>query len=157
MTLPLAAYTADFAAIDFRYVIAESAEMKRALAEVETMKKAMEKELNELEKELEQAGESLRRKRSILSQEQVLEEESALKAKLREYRLKGESMNEKLANEVALRRKKVITALEEVVNTLATGANYRVVFDSSTLLYAAEGVDITEKTLEALNAHFEQN
>lgn len=147
----------DIAAVDFRYVVAESGEMKRSLAEVETMKTAMEKELGELENELESASESLKRKRTVLSQEQLMEEETDLKARLREYRLKGENMNEKLSNEVTIRRKRVIQGLEEVVNTMAKEQGYQVVLDSSTLLYAADGVDITEKVLKRLNTHFDNN
>ena len=151
------AQAGDIAAVDFRYVVAESGEMKRALSEVETMKTAMEKELAELENELESASESLKRKRTVMSQEQVMEEETALKARLREYRLKGENMNEQLSNEVTLRRKRVIKALQEVVNNMADARNFEVVLDSSTLLYAAEGVDITEDVLARLNEHFENN
>ena len=149
--------TTQIAAVDFRYVVAESDEMKRALAEVETMKTAMEKELGELEKELESTSESLKRKRTVLSQEQLMQEEGDLKAKLREYRLKGENMNEKLSNEVTIRRKRVIKALEKVVNAVASEQEYDVVLDSSTLLYAGEGVDITEKILQRLNQHFKDN
>ena len=152
-----AAVAADIAAVDVRYVVAESGEMKRAYAEVETMKTAMEKELGEMEKELESASESLKRKRTVMSQEQVMEEETALKGRLREYRLKGENMNEQLNNEVTLRRKRVIKALQEVVNEIAQKEDYAVVLDSSTLLYAGKGVDITEKVLTSLNDHFENN
>lgn len=157
MAVQTAVSAGDIAAVDFRYIIAESEEMKRALAEVETMKTAMEKELGELEKDLESASDSLKRKRTVLSQEQLMEEETALKAQLREYRLKGENMNEKLSNEVTIRRKRVIRGLEEVVNDIAEEEGYQVILDSSTLLYAADGVEITDKVLSRLNSHFENN
>ena len=147
----------DMIAVDARYVVAESDEMKRALAEVETMKKAMEKELTNLEQDLEGKSESLKRKRTILSQEQLMEEEGNLKAKLREYRTKGENMNEKLSNEVTIRRKKVIKALNKVINDYAEKNEVDVVVDSSSLLYGKKSIDKTEKILERLNKHFEEN
>mgnify|MGYP005845724069 CR=1 FL=1 len=150
-------HAAGIASVDARYVVSESEEMKRVLAEVETMKTAMEKELGEKEKELESLSESLKRKRTILSQEQLMEEESSLKARLREYRTKGENMNEKLSNEVTIGRKKVIKALEDVVVTVAKEKDLEVILDSSSLLYAAEGTDMTEEVLGRLNDYFNNN
>ncbi len=151
------AWAAEIAVVDYRTIIGESSEMKRALTEIETMKTAMEKQLAEMEKELEGSSESLKRKRTVMSEAQVVEEETALKGKLREYRLKGQNMNEQLSNEVMLRRKQIVKVLEQVVGDIAKEDGHKVVFDSNSLLYADAGIDITEKVLERLNQHFENN
>lgn len=152
-----AASANDLAVMDFRRVISESSEMERASAEVDTMKKAMEKQLSTLEKEIESESEALERKRSVMSEEQVIEEETALKGKIREFRLKRQNLSEQLSNEVMLRRKQIITVMQGIVSKLAQEKGYKLVVEQGNLLYADPSVDITDEVLERVNAHYESN
>tara|TARA_Y100000782_G_scaffold41136_1_gene46133 strand:- start:569534 stop:570049 length:516 start_codon:yes stop_codon:yes gene_type:complete len=152
-----AASANDLAVMDFRRVIGESAEMKRASTEVDTMKQAMEKQLATLEKEIESESETLERKRSMMTEEQVIEEETALKGKIREFRLKRQNLSEQLSNEVMLRRKQIITVMQGIVSKLAQEKGYKLVVEQGNLLYADPSVDITDEVLKRVNAHYENN
>ena len=145
----------DFAVLNYRKVINESAEMKRVFGELETMKKAMEKQLTTMDKEIEGESQSLERKRSVMSEEQVLEEETALKAKIREFRIKQQNLNEQLNNEALLRRKQITTVLQDIVSQLAQEKSYKLVIEQGNLLYSDPAIDVTEEVLKRLNAHYE--
>lgn len=151
------AHAANIATLDSRKVMSESAEMKRVATELETMKKAMVKQLESMEKEIEAAGASLDRKRSVMSEEQVVEEETALKAKIREFRIKQQNLNEQLNSEAQLRRKQMSTVLLDVVKNLAQEKSYTMVVEQVSLLYADPTTDITAEVLKRLNAHYENN
>jgi len=148
---------ANIATLDSRKVMSESAEMKRVATELETMKKAMIKQLETMEKEIEAAGSTLDRKRSVMSEEQVIEEETALKAKIREFRIKQQNLNEQLNNEAQLRRKQMNTVLLDVVKNLAQEKGYTMVVEQVSLLYADPETDITAEVLQRLNAHYGKN
>ena len=154
LTFATVASASEIAVVDFQKVMSESAEMKRATTEVDTMKKAMEKQLETMQKEIESEGESLNRKRSVMTEEQVVEEETALKAKVREYRLKTQNMNEKLNNEFLLRRKQVMTVLQDIVTTLSQERGFKIVVEQGNLLYADPAIDVTDELVKRLNAHY---
>lgn len=150
------AMAAEFAFLNYRKVVNESAEMKRVFGELETMKKAMEKQLSTMDKEIETESKALERKRSVMSEEQVLEEETALKAKIREFRIKQQNLNEQLNNEAMLRRKQITTVLQDIVAKLAQEKGYEMVLEQGNLLYADPSVDITEEVLARLNKHYDK-
>lgn len=151
------AFADDYAVLNYRKIINESAEMKRVFNEVETMKTAMEKQLSSMDKELKAASDSLKSKSSVMSEEQIFEEKQALTAKVREYRTKEKNMSEQLSTEVRLRRKQIINILQEVVDKISEERGYNIVFEEINVHYSSDAINITAEVLNRLNAHYEKN
>jgi len=143
------------AVVDSRRVIAESNEAKKLMSDIEKMKKEMQDKLQGIEKKLTDKKEELDRKQTVLSESQFLDEQSKLKSEVRDFRSKGQSMEEELNKEFMLRRREIIRILQQVVTELAKERGYDVVLDAGQLLYANDSVDVTDEVMKRVNKHFD--
>ena len=152
LMLPVAAMAQEkIAVVDAQRIISESNAAKKAVNELNKMRTSSQAKLEKMEKDINGRTEELKKKRSVMSDDQVLEAETSLKADVRKYRTEVTNLQEQLNNELALRRKEIITALRNVVNDLAAQNKYQMVIDRSQLLYTSSGIDVTDEVMKRVN------
>lgn len=128
---------------------------KRGIKEREALtKKAdeLQKQITKKEDELKALKESLEKKAAMLSEQARREKEKEYQQKVREYEwLVKDAQKEiqKLEQELLTR---LLKSLDTVVKKLGKEENYTIIVEAGVLVYAAEGIEITDQVIKAFDA-----
>jgi outer membrane protein len=133
----------------------ESAPQAKAMMEqLQSEFAPRQRELAALQKDLREKEETLKRDGAVMSEEERRNIERQLRDGQRDFQRKGQEMNE----DANLRRNEELGKLQRIlgqeIQNYARGQNFDLVLGD--VIYASEGMDITDALLTALQAKFKQ-
>lgn len=153
---PLHAVTAEglkIAVVDTQAVLNKSIIGKAAKNNVETELKKGQARLAQLKSDFEKASAELSKQSAVLSGAALEERKEALGKKRTEYERAAMDLRDGVMRKNDTELGKAVKEIEAVVSEFASEEGYTFVFerDRQTVVYASEGIDITESVVQALD------
>lgn len=139
-------------------------DLQKALNESESGKEAkivfnkrveeLQKVLDEKQTELKKLQEELEKQKGLLTSEARSEKEKVYQQKLKDVQRFAKDSQEELQQKDAEMTKKILKDLREVIKKIGTEEGYTIIIEKgdSLVLFAAEGVDITDKVIKAYSS-----
>lgn len=147
-----AAEDTKIAVLDMQLVMNGTATAISKQADLKKRGENAQKRFLEMEESFQKQVEELERKKSILSEDKYIEEQSELRRIGRERQAEVQMVNEKLSREYKRVQKEISDEVEKVVEAIAKESNYDVVLAKGYLLYSSKSVDISAKVLKRVDA-----
>ena len=145
--------------IDSDEILAKHKPFQEGEKDVQRYRMELEKEFTKRQNELEKMTETYGRQALLLSEKRKKEEQRAILQKQEELQRYLSEISAPQDGKLARKSKEVlapiINRVNIVVQRLAKESGYDFVFNSSTLAYASETHDLTEKVLEELQKELE--
>lgn len=138
--------------------------LQRALNEVNDGKKAKEglkkeyevkkKQIDDLKTGLEKMSQELESQKMVLSADALGAKKKELQTKLLDLQTKAATFEKELATKESESAKNILTKLRQIVMDLSKKEGYTLVIENTaeTVLFSANGEDITPKVISAYNA-----
>jgi outer membrane protein len=145
------AQAANIAVLNVVEIVNKTNAHKRAEQALIKERDKAQAKVEKLEKPLIEKRRRLEERRSMLSQEQFLEEQAGLRKEVRQFRAEAQSLQEALQREVLRRRKEIVDAINDVVADLAKQKGYDIVLPQNVLLFASDSIDISGEVLKRTN------
>lgn len=139
--------------IDLQKALNESDTGKEAKAAFNKRVEELQKALDERQTELKKLQEELEKQKGLLTTEARGEKEKAYQQKIKDAQRFAKDSQEELQQKDAELTKKILKDLKDVIKKMGTDDGYTVILEKgeSFVLFAAEGLDITDKVIKAYN------
>lgn len=139
--------------IDLQRSLNESDQGKEAKASFNKRVEELQKTLDEKQGELKKLQDELDKQKGILNQEAKGDKEKAYQQKIKDAQRFAKDSQEELQQKDAELTKKIITDLKDVIKKVGTDEAYTIILEKgeAAVLFAADGVDITDKVIKAYN------
>lgn len=140
--------------IDLQKALNESEAGKEAKASFNRRVEELQKVLDEKQNELKKLQEELEKQKGLLTTEAKGEKEKVYQQKLKDVQRFAKDSQEELQQKDAELTKKILKDLREVIKKIGTDEGYTIILEKgdSLVLFAAEGVDITDKVIKTYGA-----
>ena len=152
----LAADVAKIGTIDIQRIMSTSEQGKAAKAEIKKQSDKMTAALKEKGAEIEELKKQLERESMVMSKEKREEKEREFRIKLNdlkslEKRYRGElqAMEKKLAGDMR-------QAVFKLVEDIGKKEGYLLIINNFNIMYAPAAIDITDKVIKELNARYKK-
>jgi outer membrane protein len=152
----LAADVAKIGTIDIQRIMSTSEQGKAAKAEIKEQSDKMTAALKEKGAEIEELKKQLERESMVMSKEKREEKEREFRIKLNdlkslEKRYRGElqAMEKKLAGDMR-------QAVFKLVEDIGKKEGYLLIINNFNIMYAPAAIDITDKVIKELNARYKK-
>lgn len=141
----------DIAVLDVQAVFEQTDLAQTVSKELKEKSEDMRKRLEKVDADLAEREETLRQKRTAMTEEKFMEEVAELRRVSREYRADFQAEQDKLRAKQRTLNKKLTSEIKDVVEKLAKDQGFKMVVGRAYLIYADESVDITSKVVEGVN------
>ncbi|MEK7851695.1 MAG: OmpH family outer membrane protein [Deltaproteobacteria bacterium] len=113
----------------------------------------LQKALDEKQTEIKKMQDDLEKQKGLLTSEARGEKEKTYQQKIKDAQRFAKDSQEELQQKDADMTKKILTDLREAIKKIGNDEGYTIILErgDSSVLYAAEGVDITDKVIKAYN------
>ena len=151
----VAASDLKIAVVDVNWALAASPQAKAAEAEMIERFGDKKKELEDLSVELKTMQENYKRNELVMTEDKLKELQSKFIAKMQIFKKKEAT----LTQEIKVMRSQQLAVLQKTVRDIVDGVAKKDSYDlilSEGVVYAKEGLDITETVLEKLKADFKK-
>ena len=155
LALPaLAQSTAKVAVIDVERILLESAKGKRALEELEALRKQKTDQMRTMQEEIQQLRTRLQEGSLSLAEDRIAE----LRKQAEDKMIAFQRFQDDAQRELTKKREEVLGSIEKevfpVINAVGEEGGYTMIFNkfNSGLVYADEAIDITAEVIERFNA-----
>ena len=139
--------------MDLQKALNESDSGKDAKITFNKRVEELQKVLDEKQTEIKKMQDELEKQKGLLTSETRGEKEKVYQQKIKDAQRFAKDSQEELQQKDAEMTKKILIDLREVIKKLGSDDGYTLILErgDSFVLYAAEGVDITEKVIKAYN------
>jgi len=139
--------------IDLQKSLNESDQGKEAKGAFNKRVEELQKALDEKQNELKRLQEELEKQKGLLTPDARGEKEKAYQQKIKDAQRFAKDSQEELQQKDAELTKKIIKDLKDVIKKMGTDEEYTIILEKGDafVLFAAEGVDITDKVIKAYN------
>lgn len=139
--------------IDLQRALNESDAGKEAKAIFNKRVEELQKELDEKQNELKKMQEDLEKQKGVLTAEARGEKEKSFQQKLKDVQRFAKDSQEELQQKDAELTKKILKDLRETIKKTGADEGYTLIIEKGDnfVLYAGEGIDITDRILETYN------
>lgn len=139
--------------VDLQKALNESEAGKEAKGTFNKRVEELQKVLDEKQIELKKLQEELEKQKGLLTPEARGEKEKAYQQKIKDAQRFAKDSQEELQQKDSELTKKIIKDLRDVIKKIGTDEAYTIILEKGEafVLYAADGVDITEKVIKAYN------
>lgn len=113
----------------------------------------LQRVLDEKQVEIKKMQDDLEKQKGLLTSEARGEREKAYQQKIKDAQRFAKDSQEELQQKDADMTKKILTDLREAIKKIGSDEGYTIILErgESSVLYAAEGVDITDKVIKTYN------
>tara|TARA_R110000868_G_scaffold190862_1_gene434886 strand:- start:187979 stop:188518 length:540 start_codon:yes stop_codon:yes gene_type:complete len=148
------AYAADvkIAVLDMQMVMNGTKVAQEKQADLKKRSEAAQKRFAEMEESFKKRVEDLESKKSILSEDKFLEEQSELRRLGRERQGEVQTVNDELGHEYKRIQKQISDEVDLIVTEMSKAKGYDAVLAKGYLLYSSDSVDITDEVLKSVDA-----
>ena len=151
VTAQAASGNGNIAVLDVQSVFEQTDLAQAVSKELKEKTEDMRKRLEKVDADLASREESLRQKRSAMTEEKFMEEVAELRRVSREYRADFQAEQDKLRAKQRSLNKKLTDEIRKAVESLSKEENFKMVVGRAYLIYADESVDITSQIVERVN------
>ena len=140
--------------VDVQRVINESIAGKASRNNVEAEVKKSELHLAKLKAEIDRLAAELDKQSSVLSPEALVEKREVVRRRQRDFERALQDQQEELARKNDAEMAKVMAEIQKAVKELAWQGGYRIIMerDPRVVIYAADGLDLTDQVVKILDA-----
>ncbi|NIR33338.1 MAG: OmpH family outer membrane protein [Desulfuromonadales bacterium] len=140
--------------VDLQRALNQSEAGKAAKIEISEKIQEYEGEVTSRQEELKNLKADLEKQAVLLSEEARAEKERAYQKKLKDFQRFTKDIQDELQQRDADFTRRIIDEIFEIVEQLGAEENYSVILEKteSSLLYADESIDLTDKIIEILDA-----
>lgn len=137
--------------IDLQRALNESDAGKEAKATFNKRVEELQKVLDEKQNELKKLQDEMEKQKGLLTPEARAEKEKVYQQKLKDVQRFAKDSQEELQQKDAEMTKKILRDLRDIIKKIGNEEGYTIILErgDAFVLYAAEGVDITEKVIKA--------
>lgn len=139
------------AVLDVAKVIASSEANKSANEKLKKMQSEIQAKINKMKTPLAEKERRLAERRSMMTSEQFLNEQTELRKEVSNFKFEAEEMQATLQAEGMKLRKEIVKTLSEVTAEVAKEKDIDVVLPSNGLVYVGDAIDVSEEVLKRLN------
>ncbi|MDD9912183.1 MAG: OmpH family outer membrane protein [Alphaproteobacteria bacterium] len=139
------------AVLDVVEVMNASEANKKAGKEMVKKRDAIQSKVDKMKEPLLEKERRLGERRSMMTQEQFLEEQSDLRKEINSFKFEAQEMQAGLQTEALKHRKEIADAMSDIVAEIAKEKKFDVVLPRHGLLYAVDTVNISQEVLKRLN------
>ncbi|MEK7850403.1 MAG: OmpH family outer membrane protein [Deltaproteobacteria bacterium] len=139
--------------IDLQKALNESDQGKEAKLSFNKRVEELQKVLDEKQNELKKLQDELEKQKGLLTPEARGEKEKAYQQKIKDAQRFAKDSQEELQQKDAELTKKIIKDLKDIIKKLGTDDGYTIILEKGEafVLFAAEGIDITDKVIKSYN------
>jgi outer membrane protein len=138
--------------IDLQRAISESQAGKRAKDRFQAQVKKVETDLLKEKTELERLRAELDKKGPLLKEEERRSLEGDLQKRYVNYQRTMADHQQDLRQKEGLMTSEILKELEKIVNDVGRAEKFTLILERSQVLYSDQGVDVTNKVIEAYNS-----
>lgn len=138
--------------VNFQVVFQNLPETQMIESTVQEKMKAQNDELRSLEEQMTKLGEEFQRDQATLSNREKLEIQRKMEVLEATYKLKGQAFNEDAQRYMQQERNQVLAKIAREAETLAKAQGFDVVLDATTVIFAAEAIDLSQQLITKLKA-----
>jgi outer membrane protein len=138
--------------VNFQLVFQNLPETQMIESTVQAKMKAQNDELRSLETQMTKLGEDFQRDQATLSNREKVEIQRKMEVLEATYKLKGQAFNEDAQRYMQQERNLVLAKIAREAEVVAKAENFDVVLDATTVIYAAEAIDLSDKLISKLKA-----
>ena len=138
--------------IDIQRAITESQAGKRAKERFQAQVKKAEAELLKEKQEIERLKSDLDKKGPLLKEEEKRSLEADLQRRVVNYQRGMQDQQQQLRQREGEMTGDILKELEKIVNEVGKAENFTLILERSQILYSDQGIDITNRVIEAYNA-----
>ncbi|MFZ2620817.1 MAG: OmpH family outer membrane protein [Alphaproteobacteria bacterium] len=139
------------AVLDVVQVVNASSANQKAEQALTKQRDDAQGKINKLEAPLLEKQKKLEERKSVISQEQYLEEQGQLRKDIRQFKAEAQTLQEGLQREALRRRKEIIETVNGIVTTMAKARGYDVVVPKNVVLFSSDAIDISKEVLDEVN------
>jgi len=146
------AFAQKIGVVDLEKAIADTKDGKTALAKLEGLTKAKQKELDQLQNDAKKLNDELEAQMSVLREDQKRSKLQELQKKgleLQDFAMKGQQA---LEDEKAKLLKPILDRMKKILAKIGKDENFTVILHQQAALYVNPAQDLTEKITEQYNA-----
>jgi outer membrane protein len=139
--------------VDLQKALNESDAGKEAKTSFNKRVEELQKVLDEKQNELKKLQDEMEKQKGLLTPEARAEKEKVYQQKLKDVQRFAKDSQEELQQKDAELTKKILKDLRDVIKKIGTDEGYTIILErgEALILFAAEGVDITERVIKAYN------
>lgn len=139
--------------IDLQKALNESDTGKEAKSTFNKRVEELQKVLNDKQNELKKLQDDLEKQKGLLTAEARGEKEKVYQQKLKDVQRFAKDSQEELQQKDAELTKKILKDLRDTIKKIGSEEGYTIILEmgDAFVLYAAEGVEITDKVIKAYN------
>ncbi|HXV81973.1 MAG TPA: OmpH family outer membrane protein, partial [Candidatus Binatia bacterium] len=138
--------------IDIQRAITESQAGKRAKERFQAQVKKAEAELLKEKQEIERLKGDLDKKGPLLKEEEKRSLEADLQRRVVNYQRGMQDQQQQLRQKEGEMTSDILKELEKIVNEVGKAEKFTLILERSQILYSDQGIDITNRVIEAYNA-----
>lgn len=138
--------------VNFQVVFQNLPETQMIESSVQEKMKAQNDELRSLEAQMTKLGEDFQRDQATLSNREKLEIQRKMEVLEATYKLKGQAFNEDAQRYMQQERNQILAKIAREAEAVAKAEGFDVVLDATTVIYAAEAIDLSQKLITKLKA-----
>src|SRR5262244_2333057 len=138
--------------VDIQRAIAESASGKRAKERFQAQVKKAEGDLLKEKQEIERLKADLDKKGALLKEEERRNLEADLQRRYVNYQRGMQDQQQELRQKEGEMTGDILKELEKIVNEVGKAEKFTLILERSQILYSDQGIDITNRVIEAFNA-----
>ena len=150
-TSALAAESSKIGVLDLRRCIQESNEGKRIYEDLKKKHDAMQKDLDEKQQELLEMQNEIEKQSLMLSMDAKENRQKEFEKKKRDLTYLAQDLQEdmkKLENEANI---EILKVIQQILSKFAKEKELEYITERASVLYAAEGLDITDNVIKEMN------
>lgn len=138
--------------VNFQVVFQNLPETQMIESTVQEKMKAQNDELRALEEQMTKLGEDFQRDQATLSNREKIDIQRKMEVLEATYKLKGQAFNEDAQRYMQQERNQVLAKIAREAEVLAKAEGFDVVLDATTVIFAAEAIDLSQKLITKLKA-----
>ncbi len=138
--------------VNFQLVFQNLPETQMIESTVQEKMKPQNDELRSLEAQMTKLGEDFQRDQATLSNREKVEIQRKMEVLEATYKIKGQAFNEDAQRYMQQERNQVLAKIAREAEVVAKAESFDVVLDATTVIYAAEAIDLSQKLIAKLKA-----
>ena len=145
--------------VDLQRCLDESNEGKKAFEILKGKKEALQKQLDEKQKELLELGKELEKQSMMLSMDAQEDRKRVIERKTRELEYFFKDLNEEMKKAQGKEQERIFEELAKVIEKIGSEENYTLIIEdrAGAVLYRDNSINITDKVIRVYNQMKEEN
>lgn len=154
--LPVGAADVKIGVIDLQRALNVSEAGQAARARIAGKAGDYQKTIQGRQEELKKLQAEFEKQKMLLSKEAIADKERDYQQKVKEFQRFAKDAQEELQQEDAQATRRILEEVRKVVEKIGSQSGYAVILEKSSVLFFAEGIDMTDQVIKAFDASYKK-